>query len=145
MPKSYDYPDVLDPGRVGTYPSRAKAGGGYVWDAVLEYRVWCYPGRGAADLKDGNDYFYPFKTYAEALGFSQQTAGAVEPLALTLQKEFIDEPEPGQYVHMKEKRITEWHVEFLTRPRRTDRTIADFLAPDAPGNRLDIIRGLAKP
>ena len=33
------YPDVLDPNRVGKYAALAKAGGGYVWDAVLEYRV----------------------------------------------------------------------------------------------------------
>lgn len=30
-----------DAGLVGTYPAAAKAGGGYVWDDVLEYRVWC--------------------------------------------------------------------------------------------------------
>lgn len=30
------YPNVLDPERVGTYPAESKAGGGHVWDAVLE-------------------------------------------------------------------------------------------------------------
>jgi len=40
------YPEVQDPSLVGTYPASAKAGRGYVWDAVLEYRVWCYPRRG---------------------------------------------------------------------------------------------------
>ena len=60
------------------------------------------------------------------------------------QDEYISEPETGNYVHMKEVRFTEWPVEFLSRPRRTARTIPDFLAPDAPANRLDIIRGIAK-
>jgi hypothetical protein len=53
------------------------------------------------------------------------------------------EPEPGQYRHVKEPRITEWPVAFLRRPRRTPNTIPDFLAPNAPPNRLDILRGLA--
>jgi putative acetyltransferase len=139
------YPAVVDPSRVGTYPALAGAGGGYVWDAVLEYRVWCHPERGAEDLHDGNDYYEPFATYADALAFSRQTKGAEEPLALVLQNECIEEPTPGEYVHMKRERITEWPVEFLRRPRRTADTIPAFLAPDAPANRLEILRGLAKP
>ena len=139
------HPTVLDPTLVGSYPASAKAGGGYVWDAVLEYRVWCYPERGAPDVAEGSDYFYPFETYQEALAFSQGTEGAAEPLALILQDEYISEPEPGRYVHMRERRVAEWPVMFLSRPRRTPRTIPDFMAPDAPSNRLDIIRGLAQP
>jgi len=34
------------------------------------------PGAGASDLEDGNDYYYPFTTYAEALSFSQRTESA---------------------------------------------------------------------
>jgi hypothetical protein len=138
------YPRAIDPSRVGTYPAAVHAGGGYVWDAVLEYRVWCHPENGADDLADGNDYYFAFKTYPEAKRCSQKTAGAEEPLALILQKEHIDEPKPGHYVHVKKKRLTEWPVEFLSRPRRTKRTIPDFLSPDAPTNRLDILRGLVK-
>jgi hypothetical protein len=138
------YPDVLDPNLVGTYPALANAGGGYVWDTVLEYRVWCHPENGAPDEEDGSDYFYSFATYDEALAFSKETEGAEQPLALVLQREYISEPKPGQYVHIKEERITEWPVEFLNRPRRTERTIPDFLSPDAPANRIDILRGLAK-
>lgn len=138
------YPDVLDANLVGTYPASAKAGGGFVWDEVLEYRVWCHPERGATDEADGHDYFYAFATYAEALAFSERTKGAEEPLALILQREYISEEEPGQYVHMKEERVTEWPVAFLSRPRRTSNTIPNFLAADAPSNRLDILRGLAK-
>ena len=139
------YPAVLDPALVGTYSAVAKAGGGYVWDAVLEYRVWCYPGRGAIDFDDGSDYYYPFGTYQDALVFSQNTQGAGEPLALILQEEHINEPVPGHYEHVREHRIAEWPVALLSRPRRTSRTIPDFMASDAPANRLDIIRGLAKP
>jgi len=133
------YPDAADPGRVGDYPAQTFAGGGYVWDEVLEYRVWCHPHDGR------DDYFHAFATYDEALAFSKKTRGAEEPLALVLQREYIDEPEDGQYVHAKEQRITEWPVEFLHRPRRTADTLPDFFAPDAPSNRLDIIRGKAKP
>jgi len=138
------YPSVLDRSRVGSYPASAKAGGGYVWDAVLEYRVWCHPERGAPDEADGSDYFYAFATYSEAAAFSRRTLGAEDPLALVLQKEYIDEPEPGVYRHVKKRRVTEWPVAFLARPRRTAATIPAFMASDAPANRLDIIRGLAK-
>ena len=86
-----------------------------------------------------------FATYAEALEFSRDIEGAEEPLALVRQREYIDEPNPGEYRHVKEERITEWPVEFLRRPRRTQNTIPDFLSPDAPTNRLDILRGLTDP
>ncbi|MBL8896598.1 MAG: GCN5 family acetyltransferase [Planctomycetes bacterium] len=137
------YPEVLDPQRVGSYPALAKAGGGYVWDEVLEYRVWCHPERGAPDLASGDDYYYAFASYAEAEAFAAENPGSEEPLALILQREFLEEPQPGTYVHRREERITEWPVAFLKRPRRTERTISDFLAPDAPANRLAILRGEA--
>ena len=137
------YPDVLDPLKVGEYPASAKSGGGYVWDAVLEYRVWCHPERGAPDEDDGSDYYYAFETFEEAKEFAVENPGTEEPLALVLQREYIDEPEPGQYRHVREQRITEWPVAFLSRPQRDEFTIPDFLAPDAPANRLEILRGLA--
>jgi putative acetyltransferase len=137
------YPDAVDANLVGTCPATAKAGGGYVWDDVLEYRVWCHPERGAFDHEDGSDYYLAFSTYAESAAFSESTRGAEKPLALVRQVEYIDEPELGEYRHMKELRITEWPAEFLRRPRRTPNTIPDFLSPDAPKNRLDILRGLA--
>jgi hypothetical protein len=138
------YPTAIDPKKVGTYPALAKAGGGFVWDEVLEYRVWCSPARGADDLHEGNDYFHAFATYPKALAFSKRTRGADEPLALIRQREYIDEPTPGKYVHIKKLRIAEWPVAFLQRPRRDRNTIPDFFAPDAPANRLDILRGIAK-
>ena len=140
--ESSDYPNAIDPALVGTYPASVKAGGGYVWDAVLEYRVWCHPERDAQDLADGSDYFYAFASYQEALKFSQQTQGAEEPIVLILQEEYIEEPEPGNYIHMRERRLTEWQVAWLKRSRRTAQTIPAFMSPDAPSNRLDILRGL---
>jgi len=145
MPRIPQYPAVLDPNAVGEYSASAFAGGGYVWDEVLEYRVWCHPERGAPDEAEGSDYYYPFASYAEALDFSRRTKGAEEPLALVLQREYISEPQRGVYVHVKEHRITEWPVEFLSRPRRTPDTIPSFLSPSAPSNRLDVLRGVAKP
>lgn len=35
-----EYPDAIEPNKVGDYDAHAHAGGGYTWDAVLEYRVW---------------------------------------------------------------------------------------------------------
>jgi hypothetical protein len=137
------YPDAVDIDKVGSYPATAGAGGGFVWDEVLEYRVWCHPERGAPDEDDGNDYYYAFASYAEALECSQDIQRAEEPLALILQREHINEPEPGHYVHVTKERNAEWPVEFLTRPKRTPTTISDFFAPDAPANRLDILRGVA--
>lgn len=143
MTQDFAPPAVLDPDKVGSYPAHAKAGGGFVWDAVLEYRVWCHPERGAKDLDDGNDYYFAFASHVEAQDFARKTAGAEDPLALILQREFIDEPAPGDYRHVRVERVTEWPVAFLRRPRRTDRTIPDFLSPDAPKNRLAILRGEA--
>jgi hypothetical protein len=137
------FPAVLDPRRVGTYPALAGAGGGYVWDAVLEYRVWCHPERGAPDLDDGSDWFRAFATHRAAAAFAARTPVAEEPLALVLQREYIDEPSPGAYIHVKKQRITEWPVEALARPRRDARTIPEFFDRKAPTNRLDILCGLA--
>ena len=114
-----------------------------MWDDVLEYRVWCHSHDGAPDDFDGDDYYYVFETYEEALEFSEKNRGTEEPLALILQEEYLNEPELGKYIHIKEQRITEWPVEFLSRPRRNANTIPDFLSPDAPVNRLEILRGQA--
>ncbi|MBD8528308.1 GCN5 family acetyltransferase [Pseudomarimonas arenosa] len=137
------FPEALDPDLVGSYPASVKAGGGLVWDAVLEYRVWCYPREGAPDEFQGSDYFYSFACCREALDFAAQVAGAQAPLVLVLQEEFIDEAEPGTYVHRRERRMTEWPIAFFSRPRRTADTIPNFFASDAPASRLDIVRGLA--
>ncbi|MES2379246.1 MAG: GCN5 family acetyltransferase [Bacteroidota bacterium] len=137
------YPEVKDRELVGTYAGVGFSGGGYVWDDVLEYRVWCHPERGAPDVFEGDDYYYEFDNFPEALEFANANLGTEQPLALIFQKEYISEPEPGKYIHVKEERITEWHVEFLSRPRRTENTIPDFFSPNAPANRMEILRGLA--
>ena len=129
------YPEVKDPRRVGEYPTHAYAGGGYVWDEVLEYRVCGHD-------EDG-PFYYTFEDAVSAIKFSEEKDGMDEPLALVLQKEYLDEPDEGVYVHVKEERVTEWPLQFLSRPKRSENTIPDFLAPDAPENRLDIIRGIA--
>lgn len=131
----------MDTNKAGTYPALAKAGGGYVWDEVLEYRVWCHPENGAEDLQEGSDYYFSFAEYGEAKTFFKRTKGADMPLALVLQREYIDETEGGIYTHVREERVTEWPVVFLKRPRRTETIIPDFLASDAPKNRLAILRG----
>ena len=138
------FPRAINPARVGRYSATAAAGGGLVWDAVLEYRVWCHPERGAPDKAEGSDYYYAFVSFPEALRFSKEYPGAEEPLALVLQKEYIDEPTLGQYTHVKKRRVTEWPVELLSRQHRTKNTIPDFLSPTAPDNRLDILRGLVR-
>lgn len=75
LDRKSSYPVVFDPGRVGSYPASAGASGSYVWDAVLEYRVWCHPECGAPDTADGNDYYHAFATYEEALSFRRADRG----------------------------------------------------------------------
>jgi hypothetical protein len=135
------YPVVKDVDLAGTYPALVKSGGGCVWDEVLEYRVWCHPEKGASDLYDGEVYYYPFATYDEALKFSNENSGTESPVALILQEEHINEPEPGNYAHVKGQRLTEWNVQWLERSKRQENTIPDFFSPTAPANRLDILRG----
>ena len=136
------YPEVSQKEKIGDYPALVNSGGGFVWDEVLEYRVWCHPENGAPDIENGNDYYYVFDNYDDALRYSEQNDGTEKPLALILQKEYIDEPEPEIYRHVKEERITEWPVEFLNRPKRNDNTIPNFLSPNAPINRLSILKGI---
>jgi len=117
------YPVAVDFSKVGKYPALTKSGGGYVYDEVLEYRVWVHPG--------GNDYYQAFPTYEETKHFSEQTARAEEPLVLVLQREYINEPEPGKYVHVKGDRITEWRVEWLAGSKRGPDAIPNFLREKA--------------
>jgi hypothetical protein len=122
------YPKAINPNMVGEYPALAKSGGGYFYDEVLEYRVWCHPEQGALDEFDGDDYFFVFETYEEALVFSEDRAGAEQPLVLLRQLEHINEPEEGMFVHIKEERITEWQVPWLENAKREHDSISEFLA-----------------
>ncbi len=116
------YPPAIDPDLVGEYPALSKAGGGYFFDDVLEYRVWVH------DPEGGDDYFYAFATYEEAVLRSQATQGAEPPLVLIRQHEYVDEPEPGVLIHMKEERIAEWRTEWLDRGARKPGDIERFIA-----------------
>lgn len=123
-----NFPPVLDETKVGKYPTMSGAGGGWVWDEVLEYRVWCNPAK-AGHKGPNYDHFYcAFVRYEDALAFSKKTPGADEPVALVLQRESINEPEPRLFEHVKTKRFTEWDIEFLMQPKRTPQTIPLLMA-----------------
>ena len=99
-------------------------------------------------------FVYASDTFADSLGAIVEVlrrrtgiahwVGTVGCGVCATGREYLDEPSPGAYRHVKEERVTEWPVVFLQRPRRTPRTIPDFLAPDAPANRLEILRGTAR-
>ena len=71
MAEGRRYLEVADPARVGTCPARAFAGGGYVRDGVLDYRVWFPASRG--------DAFHAFATCEDALAASDDIDGAEPP------------------------------------------------------------------
>jgi len=123
-----EYPKVIDPDLVGEYPAMAKAGGGYFFDEVLEYRVWFCVADGSPDTADGDDYYYAFGSHEEALDFSRAHDGAGEPLALIRQREWVNEPKPGHFVHVKGERIAEWKTEWLSRGARQPGAIESFIA-----------------
>ena len=85
------YPEAIDAKMVGEYPASTKSGGGYFYDDVLEYRVWCRPWLGAPDEFEGEIYYYAFPTYEEAKYFSENTQGTEEPLVLVRQLEWLSE------------------------------------------------------
>ena len=142
MNHSNQLPTVVDPDAVGTYARATRAGGGFVWDEVLEYRVWFSARIGAEGDAAVDDFFRAFATAQDALEAAERSDATSAPVALVLQREYIDEPLPGKYVHIVEERVTEWPLSFLGRPRRTAATIPDFLAADPTSNRLAVLRGL---
>ena len=121
------YPIAIDIEKVGEYPALCKSGAGYFFDHVLEYRVWCHPENDAPDDFEGEDFYYAFPTYEEALNFSQQTQGAEEPLVLIRQLEWINEAEPGIFEHCKGERLTEWLPEWLVGEARKEGDIEKFI------------------
>jgi hypothetical protein len=126
--KSSNYPIAKDPSKVGWYSYLSKSGGGYFYDAVLEYRVWVHPHAGGPNLQSGDDYFCAFPSYEEALEFSHEMPGAEKPLALILQNEYVNEPRVGVFEHVVDKRITEWQVEWLSDiAKRRPTSIMNFL------------------
>jgi hypothetical protein len=115
------YPTAVDINKVGTYPAFTKSGAGYFYDEVLEYRVWINP-------PEGDDYYKAFATYEEGLAYSKSTLGAEDPLVLIRQREWIDEPQPGNYLRKNEEQLTEWKVEWLAGSKRSPEAIDRFLA-----------------
>lgn len=122
-----EYPVAVLPEKVGTYPGMVKAGAGYFYDDVLEYRVWLDPERGAERRNGGSDYFVAFAQYERALAFSRQTKGAEEPLVLVRQMKHVNEPRPGVYEVLSGERLTEWKVQWLTGSKRVPGAIEKFM------------------
>lgn len=125
VPATSAHPLAIEPERVGTYPTIVKSGGGYLWDDVLEYRVWLQ--------LEGGDTYHAFASYEAAAAFSSATPSAERPLVLVRQREWINEPEPGRYVHERSTRLTEWQVDWLADSHRGPESIAEFLAHPRPG------------
>ena len=128
------YPAAIDPTQVGEYEEDAYSGGGYFFDEVLEYRVWCYPDT-VADITDDNgiplnvtnDYYRAFATYEQAVVFANDTPDSRTPVALVRQLEWVDQPSRGIYICNKGERITEWQAHWLTRGVRKADDISKFL------------------
>ncbi|MBI1382580.1 MAG: GCN5 family acetyltransferase [Planctomycetaceae bacterium] len=118
-------PKVVDPSRVGTYSPLAGAGGGFVFDEVLEYRVWF--------KLNGESVFQAFETFEEADAFSKLDLPGIEPvLALVLQREHVNEPEPGKRILVRQRRVAEWIVELLDDDhRRTPENLRRILGDRA--------------
>ena len=133
LPSAYSV--AVDPSRVGTYAPDTKSGSGYFYDDVLEYRVWLHPDNGAAPLNGDKDYFVAFAQYERAEAFSKSTAGAEEPIVLVLQREWINEPTPGEFHAERTERIAEWRVKWLAGNKRGPDTISNFLAHPKPAPR----------
>jgi hypothetical protein len=108
------YPRAVDPARVGTYSPLAGAGGGFVFDEVLEYRVWF--------KQDGDSVYRAFATFEEAEVFSKRDLPRIEPpLALVLQRAHVNEPRPGKRTLVHQRRVAEWQVTWLGDENRRTR------------------------
>lgn len=130
------YPAVTDSNKVGKYDEAAYSGGGYFFDEVLEYRVWCYPDTNATNADDNfvdiaNEYYRAFATFEQALAFANETPDSRTPVALVRQLEWIDQPSRGVYIYNKGERITEWQADWLACGVRQANDISEFLLKHA--------------
>ncbi len=137
------YPAVMDPNLVGTFPALAKSGGGYVWDEVLEYRVWCHPEQGAPDEDDGDDYFYAFASYEEAAAvlarYRRCRAAARARLATRAYRRA-----GARAVRAREGRARHRMAGGVSRASATGREDhPEFLDPRPLQNRFDVLRATA--
>jgi hypothetical protein len=120
------YPTAVEPDAVGEYAAVSGSGGGYFYDAVLEYRVWIHP-------KRCSDFYHAFATFKKAYKFANESratnkfAVVEEPLVLVGQIEHINEVEPGKFELVTTPRITEWKPDWLANSKRTARKVSQFL------------------
>lgn len=112
------FPLPIAPEKVGTYSMFAKAGAGYFFDDVLEYRVW------------GGDEgrVVAFGKAEDAYEYARRHPTAEAPLALVVQREWIDEPEEGTLVPKRGHRVAEWQIEWLPTKHREPGSIEAFMA-----------------
>lgn len=118
------FPDAIDLSLVGEYSALAKAGGGYFFDEVLEYRVWCRPN---PNNGNGSAYYYAFASYTEALACLQSEPRSSQPLVLVRQREWINEPSQGVYLHEKGERVAEWQTAWLADGARCPGAVEAFI------------------
>jgi hypothetical protein len=99
---------------VGTYNPHCNSGGGTIYKAVLEYRVWVHSGR-------GDDVCHSFASHESAREFADGAKGAEAPLALVLQNPWICwNDKLHDYTLVHENRIAEWRAEWLFEDVATD-------------------------
>ena len=103
------------PEKVGKYPAKTKAGGGFRYDRVLEYRVWFRSEKEAANFASFTDYF---EAAGYAIGiYMTKNPYYVHIVALIEQDYYYEcksaeEPEViGEKI--EQKRITEWNPEWI--------------------------------
>ncbi|NDC22245.1 GCN5 family acetyltransferase [bacterium] len=118
------HPNAHDQNKVGSYPTIVYSGGGYLYDAVLEYRVW-------SKSEDGQSICHSFGTYNDAKKFSKKIPDAEkEPVVLVLQKQYIEETKDGKYKLINKERLAEWKVEWLKNNIRSEKNIKKYINTD---------------
>lgn len=120
------YPPSDFPNDIGRWEAQAQSGGGYLFDKVLEYRVWFQPPRGykiSVDTPHGsirlNHTYIPTDTYENAKRISDK----LEESGINIQGILVlVEQKPGHWVDWgavgpprigTRRRITEWRPEWL--------------------------------
>ncbi len=89
-------------GDIGAFPASVDSGGGYLYDDVLEYRVW-----------EGDSY-KAFRTYEEAEKYTRTTfEGHMAVLVLQKKGHWIAWDDKDHLTIGKQDRITEWHANWL--------------------------------
>ena len=92
---------VLDKSKVGTYGALQKSGGGYLYDEVLEYRVW-----------DRNEFDF-FDNINEATIHAKKIGAEVTPLVLQKAGHWVSWDKDDKISIGDEDRIAEWRLDWL--------------------------------